>query len=64
LVEVYDLLQELKAHYRSIDSLAFGDITIENQLIINKKMLMEIQGLESRISNVIRKVKEKQDGRE
>jgi hypothetical protein len=65
LAAVYYELQAQKRLYNSNDSLVLGDpiLTLEQQLVVNKRMEMLIQGLQNRISNVIRKVRIKQDGR-
>jgi len=56
-------LENRKAHYNSRDALVYGvDLTIENQLIINTRMVSHIQELESMLTSTINQVKEKING--
>jgi hypothetical protein len=54
------LLANRRAYYSSVDSLSYGeDLTVENQLIINKKVVFHIQELENIVTSTVQKVKEK-----
>lgn len=59
LEAVLKVLKARKAHYKTTDSLQLGDLSLDNQLIINKQMQFHIQELESLLTSTITKVKEK-----
>ena len=59
LIMVSRILAARRASYSSIESLTLGDITLENQLIINKRMELLIHELESLVNGTVKKVKEK-----
>lgn len=65
LAAVYYALQEQKKLYASIKSLILDDpvLSVEQQLVVNARMEILIQQLQNKISNVIRKVRVKQNGR-
>lgn len=64
LVKIFQVLEARKAYYNSTEAVNFGvDLTVENQMIINKKMLGHIQELENMITSTLTKVKETQDER-
>jgi hypothetical protein len=53
------LLKNRKKYYSSVDSLSLGnDLTIENQLLVNKKVVFHIQEVESMIDATITRAKE------
>lgn len=63
LQNVLRLLKDRKKYYGSIESLSLGNgLTVENQLLVNKKMTFHIQELESLIDTTIIKIKEKLNG--
>ena len=63
LQQVARLLRDRRKYYASVESLSLGEgLTIENQLLVNKKMLFHIQELESLINTTIIKVKETLNG--
>ena len=63
LQNVLRLLKDRKKYYESIDSLSLANgLTVENQLLVNKKMVFHIQELESLIDTTIIKIKEKLNG--
>lgn len=59
LLHVQRLLANRLDYYRSTDSIAIGEITVENQLIINKKMVFHIQELQNLVDMTVTRVKEK-----
>lgn len=65
LEEVFKLIALRKRSYELISTLTLDDkvFTVEQQLAINQQVLFHIQELESKIISVIRKVREKQNGR-
>lgn len=58
LTLVLQLLTNRKQYYLSTDSLSIGEMTIENQLIVNKKVLFHIQELEGLVEGAIKRAKE------
>lgn len=62
LEAVLRILAARKEHYKSTDALTLGELTLDNQLIINKQMQMHIQELESLISSTVLRVKETING--
>lgn len=63
LQNVSRLLKDRKKYYSSVDSLSLAnDLTVENQLLVNKKVLFHIQELESLIDTIIIKAKEQLNG--
>lgn len=59
LLMVSRLLANRRAYYTSVESLSIGDLTVENQLIINKKVLFHIQELENLVNTTVQRVKER-----
>lgn len=53
------VLANRRAKYESVHALEFGDITVENQMIINKKLVFHIQELENLVNTTIQRVKER-----
>lgn len=64
LERVSQLLKLRKAYYKSTDNFTLGDLSLDNQFIINKQMQLHIQELESLVDTVIAKVKEKLNERQ
>ncbi len=63
LEKSFKMLANLKNHYNSREALTYGvDLTVENQLIINTRMVVHIQELESLLQSTINQVKEKING--
>ena len=63
LERVLKVLKTRKAQYQSIETLTYGiDLTVENQLIINTRMVAHIDELESLITSTILMVKEHLNG--
>lgn len=63
LEQVALLLRNRKEYYDSNQALAFGqELTIENQLLVNKKVVWHIQEIESLIITAIKNVKEINNG--
>lgn len=65
LEQAFNLLENRRAYYQSVDSLSLEDktFTMEQQLAINRKVLFHVQELESLLQGTINKVREKLDGR-
>lgn len=62
LQKIFKLLQDRKKYYSSTDSLQYGvDLTVEQQLILNRRQQLLIQELESMIFSAVNKVKERDD---
>lgn len=59
LLIVSRILEQRLAHYKSTDSFTIGDLTLENQLIINKQMQFHIQELQNLVDTTVKRVKEK-----
>lgn len=64
LVMVSRVIASKKALYGSTQSLTLGELTLENQLIINKQMEFHIQELEDIINTTVKRVKEKLHGQQ
>lgn len=64
LVRVSKLLANRQAYYQSVDSLSLEDknLTVEQQLAVNKQVLFHIQELEGLVEGAINNVKEQQRG--
>lgn len=64
--QVAELLANRRAYYQSVDSLSLDDktFTVTEQLSINKKVLLHIQELETKITSTIRKIEDKASERE
>lgn len=65
LEEVLKLIQNRKAYFRSVDSLALEDknFNVDQQLAINKRVLFHLQEIEGMVVSTIRKVRDKNNGR-
>lgn len=59
LLMVSRLLAARKAKYESIKSFTLGDISLDNQLIINNQMVFHIEELQNLVDTTIQRVKEK-----
>lgn len=63
LERVIKVLKIRKAQYQSIETLTYGiDLTVENQLIINTRMVAHLNELEAMITSTILMVKEHING--
>lgn len=65
LERAFKVLAARKSYYNSTAAVDFGvDLTVENQMIINRKMLSHIQELETLLSSTIVSVREKMNERQ
>lgn len=68
LENVFELIQNRKAYYASIDSLSLEEdvvsvLDIEQQLAVNKKVVFHLQEIETLLLGTINQVREKLNGR-
>jgi hypothetical protein len=64
LEKLFKVLQARKQYYKSTDSLTLGDLSLDNQLIVNKRIQFHIEELEVLLTSTINKVKEKMNDRQ